>query len=65
MVLDGVESVSSTASVAVCTSVGFHAGHFSFNGSHGGPSFHNDDEMNSCDFIPLVRRSAGFSEVGQ
>ena len=63
--VDGFESVSSTANVAVCISVGFHEGHVVSKGSHGGPNLHNDDEASSCKLIPLVRRFAGFSEVGQ
>ena len=47
------ESVSSTANVAVCISVGFHEGHVVSKGSHGGPSLHNDDEASSCELIPL------------
>ena len=63
---DGVRSVSSSmANVVVCTSVGFHTGHSVSKGSHDGPSLHSVDVKSSCEVIPLVRRSAGFSEVGQ
>ena len=63
--VDGFESVSSTANVAVCILIGFHVSHFLSKGSHGGPSLHDEDEASSCELIPLMRRSAGFSEVGQ
>ena len=64
-VFDGTVSVSSMANVVVCISVGFHTGHCASEGNLDGPNFHSVDEINCCEFIPLVRRSTGFSEVGQ
>ena len=42
-----------------------HLGHSVSLQSHGGPCFQRVDDCSELALIPLVRRSAGFSSVGQ
>ena len=42
-----------------------HVGHSASMHSHVGPLFQSESDSNDLEVIPLVKRSAGLSSVGQ
>ena len=62
----GIKSLATDA--AASSGVGgdsVHADHSASLHSHGGPLFQSVDDCNNLAVIPLVKKSAGLSSVGQ